>query len=65
MTKKIEDEDYFDVDDSEESYDYLEKIYHKRHNAKKRNEARRKLERMQENQALDRLMRDDIYYEWE
>jgi hypothetical protein len=64
MTNKIE-EDYFDLDDSDESIDYFEKIYHKRHNNKRRNEARRKLERLQESQALERMMQDDIYYDWE
>jgi hypothetical protein len=64
MAKKIDVDDYLDVDESDESYDYFEKIYHKRHSAKKRIDARRKLERFQENQALNRLMNDDIY-DWE
>jgi hypothetical protein len=64
MTKKIDVDDYFDADESDESFDYFEKIYHKRHNGKKRVDARRKLERLQENQALDRLMQDDIY-DWD
>jgi hypothetical protein len=65
MSKKIDDEEYFDVDDNDESFDYLDKIYHKRHTAKRRNDARRKLEKLQESQALDRLLKSDDLYDWD
>lgn len=64
MSKKIQQEEFFEAIDDDEEFDYLEKIYHRRNSTKRRNEARRKLETMQESRELDRLMRDDIY-DWE
>jgi hypothetical protein len=56
--------DSFDPEESDEMFDYSEKIQHRRHSSKERDETRRKLDQLREKRELERHIRDELY-DWD
>jgi hypothetical protein len=56
--------DSFDPEESDEIFDYFEKIQHKRNSLKGRDETRRRLDQVREKRELERHIRDDLY-DWD
>ncbi len=57
----IDDSDYFEAVEDDDTLDYFEKIYHKRFSLKQRNDVRKRLDKLREKRELEKLISEDDY----
>jgi hypothetical protein len=61
MTRLINHIERYDPEESDEMFEYFEKIDHKRSSLKYRNDIRQRLDNMREMRDLKKIIRDELF----